>query len=170
MTSLLSVCRPLAVALCGLLLALPASSAARPAPAGAHRLQAWQQLLEAMPAGERARIAEAAERVAAMPPAEQQALRQRFAGLDRLHREGWRLGPRLGRYWPGLQPLVGLVPPEQRQPLLALLWSLSDEDLHHLVRLAGRTPPEERDALRRQLLAQPAAARSDWLRRQAGGG
>ena len=138
-----------------------AASLERPS---AHQMRSWQAQLAALPAGERARIVRARQLVASLPPVEQQQLRARFDQLDRLHRDGWRMGPTVGKYWPGLYPLLGLVPETQRQPLRAWLWSLGEDDLQRLVRLTERTPPQERDALRKTLLELPPAQRAVWLR------
>ena len=151
----------------GLWLAWQPLQADRRAP-DVHQLQAWQQQWLALPASERSRILAAARWLATQPAEEQARLQQRFQQLDRMHREGWRLGPRVGAHWPGLQPLVGWLPPAQRQPMRAVLWSLADEDLVRLVRLVERTPPEGRNALRRSLLEKTPAQRQAWLRQQVG--
>ena len=161
-------CLPIA----GLLLAcaLPALAAARPSdPVQArHQLQAWQQQYQQLPASEQRRIARAAEQFRQLPLAEQQQLQRSFAQLDQHHRDGWRLGPRLGRHWAGLQPLFAYVLPEQREPLLQMLHGLDEPSLERLVRLAQRTPPEQRQGLREQLQQQPATQRAAWLQQQAG--
>ena len=105
--------------------------------------------------------------LAALPVVEQQALRARFAGLDRLYRDGWRLGPQLGAFYPALQPLLGYLPETQREPMLALLRQLDARQLGQLSRLSQRTPPQEREALRTELLALPAAGRAQWLQRRS---
>lgn len=157
----------LGTALLGLALPLCAATPAQ-AQRQLHQLRSWQAALAALPADERARIEQAAVQVTAMAPEQQQLLRARFASLDGLHRDGWRLGPRVGRHWPALHPLLGFMGEEERQPMLQLLWSLDEADLRRLGRLAGRTPPEARQALRRELLAVPAGQRPDWLRQHAG--
>ena len=105
--------------------------------------------------------------LAALPVVEQQALRARFAGLDRLYRDGWRLGPQLGAFYPALQPLLGYLPETQREPMLALLRQLDARQLGQLSRLSQRTPPQEREAMRTELLALPAAGRAQWLQRKS---
>lgn len=127
------------------------------------RYKAWR----ALPESERQRQRDAAAGLAALPVVEQQALRARFAGLDRLYRDGWRLGPQLGAFYPALQPLLGYLPETQREPMLALLRQLDARQLGQLSRLSQRTPPQEREALRTELLALPAAGRAQWLQRRS---
>lgn len=87
-----------------------------------------------------------------------------FSALPYEERRGWLLGPRLGQAWPRLQSLLMQVPAVQREPLLAVLYELSALQLDDLATLAQRTPPQERDALRRELLSTAAANRTAWLR------
>ena len=87
----------------------------------------------------------------------------RFAQLPAGDRRGWLLGPRLGLAWPRLQPLLMQVPADEREPLLAALHTLSPLQLDDLATLAQRTPPQERDALRRGLLATAQPDRTAWL-------
>lgn len=124
--------------------------------------QAWQ----AWPADQRARVRAAAIAFAALPPEQQRRLRQRFAALDRSERRGWLLGPELGADYGRLQPLLAQVPQAQREPLLAQLRTMSGAEREALAVLAQRTAPQQRDALRRGLLATPADRRTDWLRSQ----
>lgn len=132
------------------------------------QLQAWQQQYQQLPAAERQRIQAAWRQYQQLPLPQQQQLQRSFSGLDQLHRTGWRLGPRLGRHWPGLQPLFAYVDPVQREALLQLLHGLDEPSLQRLIRLAQRTAPEQRQVLRDTLLQQPAAHRAAWLRQQAG--
>ena len=76
---------------------------------------------------------------------------------------GWWLGPRLGRDWPRVAALFGYVEAAERGPLLDFLRTAGAEDIDACARLAQTTPPEQRAALRAQLLAQPAAQRGAWL-------
>lgn len=124
------------------------------------RWQAWQQL----PAPQRAAVLDAAATFAALPPERQQALRSQFDQLSPDARRGWWLGPGLGMAWPRLQPLLMQVPAAQRDPLLAILHELSPLQLDDLATLAQRTPPQARDALRRELLSTSEANRAAWLR------
>jgi len=136
------------------------------APAQQRELRARYAAWRALPESERQRVRHAAAELAALPETEREAMRQRFLGLDRLHRDGWRLGPELGAMYPKLQPLLGYLPEAQREPMLALLRQLDARQLAQLGLLSQRTPPQERDALRGQLLAVPAGERAEWLRRR----
>lgn len=126
------------------------------------RYQAWLQLEEA----ERARLRTVAAEITTFPPQRQQALRAQFDALDASQRRGWRLGPTLGADYEKLQPLLAYVPPEQRLPLLASLRAMTAEQRAGLAVLAQRTPPQEREALRAELLAQPRAQLEAWLQRK----
>jgi hypothetical protein len=123
------------------------------------RWQAWQ----ALPADERARLRAAAGAFAALPVQDQVDLRARFAQLDESRRHGWLLGPQLGADWERLQPLLMQVPAGQREPLLAALRGMSAQQRADLGVLAQRIPPQDRDRLRRELLAQRPADRGRWL-------
>lgn len=127
--------------------------------------QAWQALSPA----ERAAVQVAAAHRARLPRDEQLALRAQFQALDASERHGWLLGPDLGRDWPRLQPLLAQVPPEQRAPLLQALRQMDRSQRAELGVLAQRVPPQERDALRRELITTPAAQRAQWLRMRVGG-
>jgi hypothetical protein len=123
------------------------------------RYRAWRELSEA----ERVQLRQVQAKVAALPADQQRALHTRFDAMDRLQRDGWRLGPTLGAHYVQLQPLFGYVPPAQRDVLLGLLRSLDAEQLQQLAVISQRTPPQDRDALRDELLAQAPAARGTWL-------
>lgn len=156
----------------GLLLLLtalvPCALASAPGAASAHELLAWQQQYQRLPVAEQRRIQAAWQHYQQQSPQQQQQLQRSFASLDRLHRDGWRLGPRLGQHWAGLQPLFAYVPASQQALLLSLLHGLDDAALERLVRLAQRTAPEQRQDLRDTLLQLPAAHRGAWLRQQVG--
>lgn len=124
------------------------------------RYAAWRALDEA----ERNRIRQAQARLAMLPPDQQQALRTRFETMDRLHRDGWRLGPRLGAQYPALQPMFGYVPAAQRGQVLDLLRALDAEQLGQLAVISQRAAPQDRPALRDELLALAPSARAAWLR------
>ncbi|MCW2002615.1 hypothetical protein FHY30_001308 [Xanthomonas arboricola] len=126
------------------------------------RYAAWK----ALTATDKVVLRQARERLQALPDDQQRALRTQFGAMDRLHRDGWRLGSQLGNFYPQLQPLIGYVPVAQRDALLGVLRSLDAGQLEQLAVLAQRTPPQERDALRDALLAESAATRSTWLKRQ----
>lgn len=126
------------------------------------RYAAWRVL----PDTERQRIAHAAAALAAMPAAQRDNLRGQFMGMDQMHRDGWLLGPRLGALYAKLQPLLGYLPAEQREPMLALLHQLDAVQLEQLSLISQRTPPQERAALRDQLLALAPAQRGAWLQQR----
>ncbi|WP_311240646.1 MULTISPECIES: DUF3106 domain-containing protein [unclassified Xanthomonas] len=159
----------------------PASaSAPAAAPSAAQQRARWAALTPAQQADLRARYAawkdltatdrvvlrQARERLHSLPEDQQRALRTQFSAMDRLHRGGWRLGSQVGAFYPQLQPLIGYVPVDQRERLLAVLRSLDAGQLEQLAVLAQRTPPQDRDGLRDALLAEAPATRSAWLKRQ----
>ena len=123
------------------------------------RWQAWQ----ALPPDEQWQLRTAVRQFAALPPAQQQALRVQFEKLDGSDRRGWLLGPSLGADYPGLRPLLMQVPVAQREPLLAILRTMPQAERLDLITLAQRSAPQERDALRRELISTPAANRAGWL-------
>ncbi|KRA81922.1 hypothetical protein ASD78_01215 [Lysobacter sp. Root667] len=135
--------------------ALPAAERA----ARRERYAAWL----ALPADERASAQAAAARYAALPPEQQQALRARFDALDRSLRRGWLLGPTLGLDYAALQPLLAQLPPEQHAPMLRVLRELSAQQRKDLAVLVQRTPPQGREALRRELLATRWDEREGWF-------
>ncbi|MEA9557129.1 DUF3106 domain-containing protein [Xanthomonas nasturtii] len=159
----------------------PASAPApAAAPSAAQQRARWAALTPAQQADLRARYAawkdltatdsvvlrQARERLHSLPEDQQRALRTQFSTMDRLHRDGWRLGSQVGAFYPQLQPLMGYVPVDQRERLLAVLRSLDAGQLEQLAVLAQRTPPQDRDGLRDALLAEAPATRSAWLKRQ----
>lgn len=121
--------------------------------------QAWQ----ALPPADRLQVRAAAIAFAARPLPEQHALRAEFAQLDASERRGWRLGPALGSAFVTLQPLLLQVPEAERLPLLDALRSLTPAQRNDLGVLAQRTPPLQRDALRRALLSTAQVNRGGWL-------
>ncbi|MEZ0471709.1 DUF3106 domain-containing protein [Luteimonas salinilitoris] len=125
---------------------------------------AWQALRPEA----QARLRAAARAYAELPTDRQQALNERYAELDSYQRDGWLLGPELGADWTRLHGLFALVPADDRAPLLAALRAMDERERADLALLAQRTPPEERDALRRALLSTPPEGRAAWLRRQVG--
>ncbi|QIL19334.1 hypothetical protein [Thermomonas sp. HDW16] len=124
--------------------------------------QAWQ----ALEAGERVQLRGIGQRVRQLSGEEQRLLRERFAAQTSDARAGWRLGPRLGRDWPRIAALFGYVDAAERERLLRFLRDAAPEDIDACARLAQSTPPEERAALRAELLAQPATQRGAWLQAQ----
>ena len=128
------------------------------------RYFAWRELEVA----DRTRLQGLANELAAFPPERQLALRQEFAALDASQRAGWRLGMALGSDYEKLHPLIAYVPAEQRLLLLAALRAMSPGQRAELGVLAQRTPPQERQALREELLATPPTQREAWLLRKLG--
>lgn len=124
------------------------------------RYQAWLQL----EAGERDSLRALAAQVDAFPLERKQALRAQFDALDDVQRHGWRLGPVLGRDYPALQPLLAYVSAPQRLPLLVRLRSMDAQQRADLAVLAQRTPPQDRQALRSELLSVPPVQVAAWLR------
>ena len=102
-------------------------------------------------------------RVRQLSMEEQQALQDRFATQSSDARTGWWLGPRMGRDWPRVAALFGYVAEAERERLLRFLRAATPEDIDACARLAQSIPPEERAALRAELLAQPTAQRGAWL-------
>jgi hypothetical protein len=129
------------------------------------RREAWQAW-QALPAAQQLQVRAAATAFAALPLEQQQALRAQFAQRDGSEQHEWLLGPALGVGFPALQPLLLQVPDGERQPLLAVLRTLSPSQLSALGVLAQRTPPTQRDNLRRALLSTTPDARGQWLRLQ----
>jgi hypothetical protein len=120
---------------------------------------AWR----ALPADQRLQVQAAALAYTALPSEQQQALRAEFDQRDAAERHGWLLGPALGADFPALQPLLLQVPSPQRVPLLAALRAMAPAERIDLAMLAQRTAPQQRDALRRELMSTSAANRSAWL-------
>ena len=126
------------------------------------RWQAWQ----ALPADQRLAVKAAALAFAALPAGQKADLRLQFAQRDATDRRGWLLGPALGADFDALQPLLLTVPPHERLPLLAVLRDMTPTQRADLAVLAQRTPPQERDALRRGLLSTASSNRGAWLQAQ----
>jgi hypothetical protein len=126
------------------------------------RWQAWQ----ALPADQRLAVQAAALAFAALPPDQQRDLRAEFAQRDATDRHGWLLGPALGADFDALQPLLLVVPPQERAPLLEALRGMTPAERADLSVLAQRTPPHQRDDLRRGLLSTAAVNRGAWLQAQ----
>ncbi|MBT2767772.1 DUF3106 domain-containing protein [Stenotrophomonas sp. ISL-67] len=143
--------------------AIPSTPAALD-PAQLRELRSRYAQWQALPESERARIRDAARRVAALPAAQQQTLRVRFGEQDQRFREGWLLGPQLGQQFPKLQGLFGYLPADQREPALAALRQLNEGQLAQLTLIAQRTPPQERDRVRDQFIGLAPAARDSWLK------
>jgi hypothetical protein len=131
---------------------------------GLHRghWQAWRMLT----AGERLQLRAIAGRFRQLSAEERRGVQERYAAQSSDARQGWWLGPRLGRDWPRVAALFAFVDAGEREPLLRLLRAATPEDVDALARVAQGTAPEEREALRRGLLAQPTDQRGAWLRQR----
>lgn len=123
------------------------------------RYQAWQALAPDV----RVRLQGAARRFERMPAADQEALRAQFDALDDTTRRGWLLGPALGADYPALQPLLAQMPAAQHTAMLQTLRAMTAVQRGELAVLVQRTPPQEREALRRELLSTAADQRQQWL-------
>jgi hypothetical protein len=140
--------------------ALPAAQRARRrAP-----FAAWQ----ALPPDERAQLARLALRFEALPEAERSVLRAAFDALPSDARQDWWLGPQLGRDFTGLRPMFAFVPEDERPQMLALLRTLSPAARADLASLSRRLPANEREALRRDLVAAPPERREALVRERLG--
>ena len=135
---------------------------ALPAAVQAERREQWQAW-RALPREQQVRLRSAATAFAALSESERRSLHERFATLDRSEQRGWMLGPTLGADYMHLQPLLAQVPAAQREPLLALLRTMTPAERSDLAVLAQRVAPQQRDALRRDLLATNAGNRAAWL-------
>lgn len=118
----------------------------------------------ALDASEQAQVAAAARRFAAMPLAQQQALRAGFDTLAADAREGWWLGPALGADFGGLRVLFAFAPEAERPGLRALLRGLDAATRKDLATLASRLSDPQRERLREDLLAAPAEQRAAMIR------
>lgn len=123
---------------------------------------AWR----ALTSSERIQLRSIARRWRVMDPEHQQALRTRFEAQSSDARNGWWLGPALGRDWPSINALFAYVDADQRDALLQLLRQTDHDGWEVLARLAQTTPPEERARVRTELLAQAPSQRGAWLRAQ----
>ncbi|MFS8063437.1 MAG: DUF3106 domain-containing protein [Luteimonas sp.] len=135
---------------------------ALPAAVQAQRREQWQAW-RTLPREQQARLHSAAIAFAALSEGERRLLHERYAALDRSEQRGWMLGPALGADYMHLQPLLAQVPAVQREPMLALLRTMSPAERNDLAVLAQRVAPQQRDALRRGLLTTNARNRGAWL-------
>jgi hypothetical protein len=124
--------------------------------------QAWR----ALTAGERIQLRGISQRWRMLDPSQQEALRARFESQSSDARNGWWLGPNLGRDWPSINALFAYVDAGQRDALLRLLRQTDPQSWGLLARLAQITPPEERERVRSELLAKTPLQRGAWLREQ----
>ena len=142
------------------------------------RMEAWDVLphdaagarreryaaLQALDGVDLALLRKARAQLGTLTPVTREELRERFAELGLTEQRAWLLGPRVGADFAGLSPLLLQVPEEQRVPLLDMLRVMTTEERADLAVLAYRTPPQERDALRRALLETTDDNRAAWLR------
>ena len=135
---------------------------ALPPAVQAERREQWQAW-RALPGAQRARLRSAATTFAALSESERRLLHERYAALDRSEQRGWMLGPALGADYMHLQPLLAQVPAAQREPLLGVLRVMTPAERSDLAVLTQRVAPQQRDALRRDLLATNAGNRAAWL-------
>jgi hypothetical protein len=135
---------------------------ALPPAVQAERREQWQAW-HALPSEQQARLRSAAIAYAASSESERRWLQERYAALDRSEQRGWMLGPALGADYMHLQPLLAQVPAAQREPLLAMLRVMTPAERSDLAVLAQRVAPQQRDALRRDLLATNAGNRAAGL-------
>ncbi len=136
-------------------------------PVRVHGLRRGQWLAwRALSADERIQLRSLDQRWRMLDPQDQQVLRQRFLAQSSDARQGWWLGPALGRDWPRIQALFAYVDAGQRDALLQLLRHTDEDGWEVLARLAQATPPEERARVRTELLAQAPSQRGAWLRAQ----
>jgi len=128
---------------------------------GLHRghWQAWRMLS----AGERLQLRAIASRFRQLSADERRGVRERFDAQSSDARDGWWLGPRLGRDWPRVAALFAFVDAGERESVLRLLRAATPADIAALARLAQSTAPEHRAGLRRELLAQSSEQRGAWL-------
>lgn len=138
-------------------------------PARVHGLRRGQwQAWRALNADERIRLRNIDQRWRALDPQDQQVLRNRFLAQSSDARNGWWLGPALGRDWPRINALFAYVDAGERDALLTMLRQTDSAGRDVLERLAQATPPEARARLRSELLAQAPSQRDAWLRAQLG--
>lgn len=126
------------------------------------RYSAWRALLPE----DQARVRAAASHFAALPAAEQQSRRMQFAALDADSKRSWLLGPSSGGWIASVLPLFAYMPDGERAPTLAMLQALPLEAHTPLLQLAQRLPEQQRETLRRDLLATAAPARLQLLQRR----
>jgi len=136
------------------------AGARRPRAASRVRYAAWRGL-DAVSAEA---VENAVQAFARLPRGEQDRLRAEFDALDPVTQRGWLLGPAIGADYPRLHPLLAQLPESQHAPMLRTLRRMSAAERADLDVLAQRVPPQERDALVRDLLSTSDANRAAWLR------
>ncbi len=138
---------------------------ASPAQARGLRRSQWDAW-RALGPKERIQLRALDQRWGTLAPQEQQGLRERFLAQSSDARNGWWLGPALGRDWPRIQAMFAYVDAGERDALLHLLRQTDLDGRDVLERLAQGTPPEERAQLRSELLMQGPSQRDAWLKAQ----
>ena len=121
---------------------------------------AWQRLSET----DRRQVRIAADRLAGLPPVEGQTLREQFSSSSADTQALWWLGPALGQELAPFSTLFAFMPESDRPALLQVLRELDDQSRADLATLAPRLTEARRQALRRDLLAAPAAGRANLIR------
>lgn len=119
------------------------------------RYAAWR----ALSPEDQARVRAAATRFTALSASEQQSRRLQFTALDTDSQRSWLLGPTNGAWIASVLPLFAYTPDAERAPTLAMLQALPVEAHALLLQLALRLPEQQRETLRRDLLATAASAR-----------
>ena len=132
--------------------ALPPSERARLR----ERYAAWK----ALPTDEQLRVRNAAYRFFAMPAPQQGALRAGFAAQETNQQADWLLGPSLGGWIEQAQALFAFVPAGDRDATLKMLQSLTTDTRNQLFTLARRLPTDQRELLRKQLVAADPSQRA----------
>jgi hypothetical protein len=128
----------------------------------ARRRQAFENW-RLLPPQEQARVRVAAAQLAALAPAEQQRMRGAFATLDADTQRLWSLGPAMGQQLAPIAVLFAFLPEADRPALLDALRGLDPVSRAELSLLAPRLEEGPRQALRKQLLALPAAERAGYI-------
>lgn len=137
----------------------------QPAPVREQRrtaFRAWQRLSSSDQQALRA----AAQRVAALPPLQQQQLHAQFAALPIDAQRAWWLGPSLGRNVAPMISLFAFVPEAERPALLELLGTLDAQARTDLMALAPRLNEGQRQSLRQELLAASPMQRGQLIRQR----
>ena len=123
---------------------------------------AWQRLGEP----DRQRVRVAAEALAALPPADQQALQTEFATLPADDQNLWWMGPALGQELVPVASLFAFMPESRRPALLDALHSLDAQSRSELATLAPRLIEARRQQLIEDLLAAPPERRAELIRQR----
>lgn len=126
------------------------------------RYAAWR----ALPPDDQARIRAAAARFAALPAAQQATMRARFAMQDANRQLDWLSGPSTGEWIGQARALFAFVPDGERDATLRMLQALPADTRGQLFTLARRLPDDQRERLRKQLLATDPAQRAALLRQR----